>query len=150
MVHQYKLNGYNIVLDTCSGAVHVVDEVAYDMIAAYKEKTEEEIVAEMLAKYGDREDVTEEDIENFIIECIEQIKNSYDQTDDEFMRIMFNTFIEKVDVGNEKITIHIRMDFSIMHFEVANEQLSGVIHSLPTSKIEKVIKRKKHVHGRNN
>ena len=27
MVHQYKLNGYNIVLDTCSGSVHVVDEV---------------------------------------------------------------------------------------------------------------------------
>ncbi|MBQ8634412.1 MAG: thioether cross-link-forming SCIFF peptide maturase, partial [Lachnospiraceae bacterium] len=62
MVHQYKLNGYNIVLDTCSGAVHVVDEVAYDMIADFKEKTEEEIVAEMLAKYGDREDVTEEDL----------------------------------------------------------------------------------------
>ena len=60
MVHQYKLNGYNIVLDTCSGAVHVVDEVAYDMIAAFKEKSEEEIVADMLAKYGDREDVTED------------------------------------------------------------------------------------------
>ena len=29
MVHQYKLNGYNIVLDTCSGSVHVVDDVAY-------------------------------------------------------------------------------------------------------------------------
>ena len=28
MVHQYQLNGYNIVLDTCSGAIHVVDEVA--------------------------------------------------------------------------------------------------------------------------
>ena len=27
MVHQYQLNGYNIVLDTCSGSVHVVDEV---------------------------------------------------------------------------------------------------------------------------
>ena len=27
MVHQYKLKGYNIVLDTCSGSVHVVDEV---------------------------------------------------------------------------------------------------------------------------
>ena len=33
MVHQYKLNGYNLVLDTCSGGVHVVDEVAYDLIA---------------------------------------------------------------------------------------------------------------------
>ena len=35
MVHQYQLNGYNIVLDTCSGSVHVVDEVAYDVIAMY-------------------------------------------------------------------------------------------------------------------
>ena len=70
MVHQYKLNGYNIVLDTCSGAVHVVDEVAYDMIAAYKEKSEEELVAEMLEKYGDREDVTEEDLHL----CMEDIR----------------------------------------------------------------------------
>ena len=38
MVHQYKLNGFNIVLDTCSGGVHVVDEVAYDMIALFKDK----------------------------------------------------------------------------------------------------------------
>ena len=35
MVHQYKLNGYNIVLDIASGAVHAVDEVAYDIIALY-------------------------------------------------------------------------------------------------------------------
>ena len=35
MVHQYQLNGYNIVLDTCSGSVHVVDDVAYDVIAMY-------------------------------------------------------------------------------------------------------------------
>ena len=35
MVHQYKLNGFNIVLDSCSGAVHDVDEVAYDMIAMF-------------------------------------------------------------------------------------------------------------------
>ncbi len=33
MVHQYKLGGWNIVLDTCSGSVHVVDEAAYDVIA---------------------------------------------------------------------------------------------------------------------
>ena len=62
MVHQYKLNGFNIVLDTCSGGVHVVDEVAYDMIALFKEKSKEEIVKEMLEKYGDREDVTEEEL----------------------------------------------------------------------------------------
>lgn len=69
MVHQYKLNGYNIVLDTCSGSIHVVDEVAYDMIALYKEKTQEEIVREMMERYGHREDVTEEEVKL----CMEDI-----------------------------------------------------------------------------
>ena len=69
MVHQYKLNGYNIVLDTCSGSVHVVDEVAYDIIAMYKEKTADEIVAAILEKYPDQSDVTREDI----LACIEDI-----------------------------------------------------------------------------
>ena len=54
MVHQYQLNGYNIVLDSCSGSVHVVDDVAYDVIAMYKEHSADEIVAAMLAKYADR------------------------------------------------------------------------------------------------
>ena len=62
MVHQYKLNGFNIVIDICSGSIHAVDEVAYDIIAMYKEKTEDEICAEILEKYIDREDVTEEDV----------------------------------------------------------------------------------------
>ena len=62
MIHQYKLGGYNIVLDVCSGAIHVVDEVAYDIIALYESKSKEEILAEMTAKYGHREDVTAEDL----------------------------------------------------------------------------------------
>ena len=62
MLHQYKLNGYNIVLDTCSGSVHSVDEVAYDIIAMYETSTADEIVRAMMEKYGDREDVTEEEI----------------------------------------------------------------------------------------
>jgi len=62
MVHQYKLNGYNIVIDTCSGSVHSVDEVAYDIIAMYESHTPAEITAEMMARYGSREDVNEEEI----------------------------------------------------------------------------------------
>ena len=62
MVHQYKLNGYNIVLDTASGSVHTVDEVAYDIIEMYKTHTEEQIIAEILKRYGDMPDVTAEDI----------------------------------------------------------------------------------------
>ena len=54
VIHQYKLNGYNIVLDVYSGSIHVVDDVAYDMIAMYESAAPEEIVAAMLEKYGDR------------------------------------------------------------------------------------------------
>ena len=70
MVHQYKLNGYNIILDTCSGSVHTVDEVAYDIIAMYKQATPEEIVAKILAVYKHLPDVTEEEI----LACIDDIK----------------------------------------------------------------------------
>lgn len=70
MVHQYKLNGYNIVLDTCSGSVHVVDEVAYDIIAMYKEKTADEIVKYILDTYKN-EEITENDV----LECIEDVKS---------------------------------------------------------------------------
>ena len=32
MIHRYKLNGYNIVLDVNSGAVHVLDDMAYELL----------------------------------------------------------------------------------------------------------------------
>lgn len=70
MVHQYKLNGYNIVLDTCSGAIHVVDEVAYDIISQYKNSSENEIVDTILTKYKDNTDVTREEV----LECISDVK----------------------------------------------------------------------------
>ena len=70
MVHQYKLNGYNIVLDTCSGSVHVVDDVAYDIIALYKEKSADEIADEISAKYA-ADGVTKQDC----LDCIEDVKS---------------------------------------------------------------------------
>lgn len=62
MVHQYKNNGYNIVLDVNSGMVHVVDDLAYDIIEKYnhidkdKQKSlpdtdKDLILQEILAKY---------------------------------------------------------------------------------------------------
>ena len=61
MLHQYKQNGFNIVLDTCSGAVHAVDEVAYDIISLYESKSKEDIIDFILAKYGGCPDVTREE-----------------------------------------------------------------------------------------
>ena len=70
MIQCYKLGGLNIVLDVCSGSVHVVDEVAYDIIGMYEEKSRQEIIDTILEKYGHREDVSKEEIE----ECLGQIE----------------------------------------------------------------------------
>ena len=69
MIHQYKLGGYNIVLDVCSGAVHVVDDVAYDMIEMFADSSREQIISAMQEKYAEQEGITADEIE----ECYEQI-----------------------------------------------------------------------------
>lgn len=68
MIHQYKLNGYNIVIDVYSGSIHIVDEVAYDVIAAYEGKSREEIVASVLPSHA-ANGITEEDI----LKCIDDV-----------------------------------------------------------------------------
>ena len=55
MVHQYKNNGYNIVLDVNSGAIHVVDDVTYDVIAMFEEKSGEEIIEALKGTYPESE-----------------------------------------------------------------------------------------------
>ncbi len=106
MVHQYQLNGYNIVLDTCSGSIHVVDEVAYDIIAMFPEKTADEIVAEMLEKYRNREDVTEEEIR----ECIADVAALRDQgklyTPDTFSEIA-GTFKQRSGDVVKALCLHV-------------------------------------------
>lgn len=66
MIHQYKLGGYNIVLDINSGSVHSVDELAYDVVAMYKDQDKEMIIDTLLEKYGDNDDVNREDIEELL------------------------------------------------------------------------------------
>ena len=47
MIHQFKNNGYNIVIDINSGAIHVVDDVTYDFLALWQEQGREKALAEM-------------------------------------------------------------------------------------------------------
>ena len=70
MVHQYKLDGYNIVLDANSGAIHVVDEVAYDLIAGYKTCDEETLIADTLQRWGHLEGVNEAELRA----CLDDIR----------------------------------------------------------------------------
>ena len=70
MVHQYQLNGFNIVLDTCSGSVHAVDPVAYDAISLYETHSTQEILDQLLEQYAGQTDVTEDDLR----QCLEDIE----------------------------------------------------------------------------
>lgn len=70
MIHQFKLNGYNIVLDPCSGSVHNVDELAYDVIELYKKHSSDEIVKLLLKKYEKNNEVTRQEI----LDCLEDVK----------------------------------------------------------------------------
>ena len=74
MIHSYKMNGYNIIIDQNSGCVHSVDEVAYDIINMFETSTKDEIKAFILKKYADRDDVTDEDIDL----CFEDIESLID------------------------------------------------------------------------
>lgn len=70
MVHCYKNNGYNIVLDSNSGSVHAVDEVAFEVIDKYESRSKEEIILELCDKYPE---ITADDIEE-IFQDIEELK----------------------------------------------------------------------------
>ena len=68
MIHQYKNNGYNIILDVNSGAVHVVDDIVYDVIEEYNKNedadgrftgTDKDSLAEKFASKYSRDDVYE-------------------------------------------------------------------------------------------
>lgn len=55
MVHQYKNNGYNIVLDVNSGAIHVVDDVTYDVIELFEDNSAKEIIEKLVDRYPQTE-----------------------------------------------------------------------------------------------
>ena len=73
MIHKYKLNGYNIVLDVNSGAVHVVDELTYDLLDNVQPPFEDvcpEKVVKKLSRFYNEEDIKS---------CYEEVKELYKQ-----------------------------------------------------------------------
>ena len=66
MIHRYKACGYNIVMDVCSGSVHAVDDMAYDIIGLFEEKSRADVIEEISDKYNG---VPQNEIE----ECYEQV-----------------------------------------------------------------------------
>lgn len=106
MIHQYKLGGYNIVLDVCSGSVHAVDEVAYEMIAKYLDKDKDTLISEMKELYKDRLDISENDL----YECYQQITELKDAgklfADDTF-ESMAGTLKEKTSGVVKALCLHV-------------------------------------------
>nr|WP_275891324.1 thioether cross-link-forming SCIFF peptide maturase [Ruminococcus sp. OA3] len=64
VIHQYRNNGYNIVLDINSGSVHVVDDVVYDCISLLSEKKDAGVIKDELGGT-----YVQEDIESALSEC---------------------------------------------------------------------------------
>ena len=81
MIHRYKLNGYNIVLDTYSGGVHCVDDLSYDIIGMLDEEiNREKIKKEMIKKYN----ISESDIEETLGQIDSLIEKGMLFTEDNF------------------------------------------------------------------
>ena len=68
MIHQFKQGGLCVVVDVFSGAIHLVDDVAYDIIALYETTEKEQIINSLVEKYA-HENLSREEIG----ECYDEI-----------------------------------------------------------------------------
>lgn len=106
MIHQYKSNGYNIVMDVNSGAVHVVDDVTYDVIALYEELETDEIIARLHSKYNEME----------ITEAIEEV-NQLRKDGQLFTQDIYQPFVEKFKETRQTVVkalcLHIAHDCNL-------------------------------------
>lgn len=52
MIHKYKMNGMNIVLDVNSGAVHIVEDIVYDILDVFINPSDMELINKLKDRYG--------------------------------------------------------------------------------------------------
>ena len=106
MIHQYKNNGYNIVLDVNSGSVHVVDELVYDAIALLDEGKSEEETAEAL-----KDRYPQEEIAEALSECRELKEAGVLFTDDIYENAIIDYKARKTVV--KALCLHIAHDCNL-------------------------------------
>lgn len=105
MVHQYKNNGYNIVLDVNSGAIHIVDDVTYDVIALYEGADRSTILENLKDKYDEAE-IGE------ALEEIEELKANQELfTEDEYEDYI--TDFKKRETVVKALCLHIAHDCNL-------------------------------------
>lgn len=106
MIHQYKSNGYNIVMDVNSGAVHVVDDVTYDVISLFEEKSVDEISDELQGKYP-KSDILE------AIEEVNQLKNDEQLFTQDIYQPFVEAFEQKRQTVVKALCLHIAHDCNL-------------------------------------
>lgn len=82
MLHKFSMNGINVLMDIYSGAVHAVDDVAYDIADLYPEMNADELAEKFADKYS-REQIDE---------AVEELKELKDAgmlyTEDEYEGVL--------------------------------------------------------------
>lgn len=115
MIHQYKSNGYNIVLDVNSGSVHVVDDIVYDMIPLVEPLVTEGITDLDTIKAAvlncSNLDATEEEIGEAVEEVLELVKNEQLFTSDLYEDYIFDFKNRQVVV--KALCLHIAHDCNL-------------------------------------
>ncbi|MCI7812617.1 MAG: thioether cross-link-forming SCIFF peptide maturase [Lachnospiraceae bacterium] len=106
MIHQYKNNGYNIVMDVNSGAIHVVDDIVYDILPYMENGMEKEAIAEKL-----REKYSKEEIFEAVADCEELRKEGTLFTEDIYRESIIDFKKRKTVV--KALCLHIAHDCNL-------------------------------------
>ena len=158
MIHQYQNNGYNIVLDVNSGAVHVVDQEAYDVIEVLNRMNEDHTVetlkspetAEALKK-----ELGEKYSEKDLLDILEAVTELTEQGR-LFTKDIYESFIDVVKQRKtvvKALCLHIAHDCNLackycfaeegeyhgrralMSYEVGKKALDFLIHNMYSSTV---------------
>lgn len=105
MIHKYSMNGFFIALDVNSGAVHILDEIAYDVLDYYGAVSSDEICNKLASKYG------KDDIIEAIKEIDELVKNKMLFTEDVYEEVI--PLIDKREPVVKALCLHIAHDCNL-------------------------------------
>ena len=111
MVHLYKNNGYNIVIDANSGCVHSVDEVAYDMIAQFEQLDKQTLVQTVLDKYADNPAVDAAELEEIYGDIVALKESKQLFSEDEFADFQWD--FKKRNSVLKAICLHVAHDCNL-------------------------------------
>ncbi len=111
MIHQYKNNGYNIVMDVCSGAVHVVDDITYDVIELYEKNRENGVETDLSLLEKELPQYSSGELQE-TLEEVEALKESGELfTEDEYQQYVIDFKKRKTVV--KALCLHIAHDCNL-------------------------------------